>query len=160
MRCARYLNWRKRQWRGGTRDGQVFAAQSHLQSLRLVMEQLNPGVDDAALAGRKRFGLFLAKKRQVSYFHRYETAQGSIDAALSGLMQARDFLLHDNIVVGRLRKLAPPLLAQLAEAIYLCQCLDQRLEKLAYQSPNLTPRRPITSANPRCLPHGNGIWIW
>ncbi len=114
-----------------SRDQQAANGYSAMANLRTIVERLHPGGDDKALQPRKFLGLFPSARRQTGYFHRYEVEQGAIEAALSTMKASRDFLLLDTIAVNRLREAMPPLLTKLAESVHLCDCIEQRLEKLA-----------------------------
>lgn len=127
--------------RSGVREQAVSMVNTWLAKLREVIDRLNPGAGDALLKPRGFFGLFARTPALESYFERYTRSEAEIQAALAALAQSRDTLLHDNIAVATCRSDAWPLLHALAEAVAMCEALDERFDRLAAQLDTRDPAK-------------------
>lgn len=127
--------------RGSIRERAISVINAQLARLRQMLERLNPGNGDELLKPRKFLGLFSRGTTLVSYFDRYQEAEGGIEAALGSMASSRDMLLQDNIAISAHRSAAWPLLASLAEAIAMCASLDERFEKLTSQIDKSDPAK-------------------
>jgi uncharacterized protein YaaN involved in tellurite resistance len=95
-----------------------------LVSLRRQIEDLDPSKYLSRSRGflRSRWG-----NRVRDYFHRYQSAQSSIEAIMQGLYRGKDELLRDNAAIEQEKVQLWQLKERLEQYIYMASTLDEQL---------------------------------
>ncbi|MBW7860964.1 MAG: toxic anion resistance protein [Rhodocyclaceae bacterium] len=114
-----------------------------LIGLREKMQDLDPNRHDLSDGGLARALSFLpgVGNRLQRYFHKYETAQESLDRILRDLEAGADMLRRDNVTLAGDQEAFRSLLAQLRRQIDLGRLIDRRLVDSAAKMADAAPQR-------------------
>lgn len=114
-----------------------------LIGLREKMQDLDPNRHDLSDGGLARALSFLpgVGNRLQRYFHKYETAQESLDRILRDLEAGADMLRRDNVTLAGDQEAFGSLLAQLRRQIDLGRLIDRRLVDSAAKMADAAPQR-------------------
>lgn len=114
-----------------------------LLDLRSGMRELDPNrhkLSDGPLARALSFIPGVGNHLQ-RYFHKFETAQGALDAIIGDLESGKDMLRRDNLTLADDQDALRNSLDQLARQIELGRLIDRRLETAAAELDNDSPKR-------------------
>ncbi|MFC8796768.1 toxic anion resistance protein [Promicromonospora sp. NPDC057138] len=95
-----------------------------LLELRRTVEDLDPS--EASL-GRKILGIIPFGDKIQDYFHRYESAQGQLNAIIQALYNGQDELRKDNAALNLEKQYLWDTMARLNQYIYVAERLDAQL---------------------------------
>lgn len=114
-----------------------------LLDLRGQMQELDPNRFDFSPGGIGRLLSFLpgVGNRVQRYFHKFESAQGALDAVIKNLEAGREMLRRDNVTLANDQEAMHGLLGQLRRQIDLGRLIDQRLTAAAVKLPEGDPQR-------------------
>lgn len=114
-----------------------------LVDLRGRMQGLDPSrhkLADGPLARALSFIPGVGNRLQ-RYFHKFETAQGALDAIIDDLESGKDMLRRDNLTLADDQAALRDSLDQLARQIDLGRLIDRRLQAAATELDNDSPKR-------------------
>ncbi len=98
-----------------------------LLALRRQIDDLNPGHQGDLFSSRKLLGFIPFGDRLRSYFARYQSSQGHINAVVSGLQNGQKELATDNDDLEREKANLWQTMERLRQYLYLAQKLDAAL---------------------------------
>jgi len=107
---------------GGLAEGSKVS--STLLELRRTVEELDP---KGASGSRKFLGVIPFGDRLADYFHRYESAQGHLNAIIQALYDGQDELRRDNASVQQEKHRLWDTMERLNQYVYIAERLDARL---------------------------------
>ncbi|MEX0729647.1 MAG: toxic anion resistance protein [Aquisalimonadaceae bacterium] len=124
----------------GDEGGSVARA---LVDLRGKMLELDPNRHTFSGGGLDRVLSFIpgVGNRLQRYFHKYETAQGALDAIIKDLEAGREMLRRDNLTLADDQQALHALLTELHRQIELGRLIDSRLQTAAADLADDNPRR-------------------
>ena len=117
-----------------TKGGSAASASvgNSLLALRRQIDDLNPGHQGDLFSSRKLLGFIPFGDRLRSYFARYQSSQGHINAVVSGLQNGQKELATDNDDLEREKANLWQTMERLRQYLYLAQKLDAALtERIA-----------------------------
>ena len=97
-----------------------------LSDLRSVIENLDPS---RPISPRRILGLIPFGSKLRSYFDRYTSAQGQLDAILTSLYRGKDDLMRDNAAIEQEKASLDVATERIREAVSLCEYFDQELSR-------------------------------
>ena len=109
-----------------------------LLDLRHTVEELDPSEQSF---GKKLLGFLPFGDSLNDYFHRYESAQGQINAILRALYNGQDELRKDNAALNVEKQNLWDAMARLNQYIYLAERLDTRLAAAVAQLETTDPEK-------------------
>ncbi|MDQ6772406.1 MAG: toxic anion resistance protein [Candidatus Dormibacteraeota bacterium] len=117
--------------------GQGSQVSQALLALRRQVNDLDPSRN---LGMRKRFGMPFGGKMK-DYFHKYQSAQGSIEAIIQGLYRGQDELMRDNAAIEQEKVNLWAMKSRLEQYAYMAAQLDVRLSAKIEQIERTDPDR-------------------
>ncbi|MGI8562851.1 MAG: toxic anion resistance protein [Candidatus Dormibacter sp.] len=119
--------------------GETSQVSNALLALRRQVEDLDPsrGLKNP----RRRFGLVPFGNRFRDYFHKYQSAQGSIEAIIQALYRGQDELMRDNAAIEQEKANLWAMKGRLEQYSYMASQLDEQLTAKVGQVQASDPER-------------------
>ena len=117
------------------------AVGNSLMQLRRQVDALDPGHQGDLFGPRKLLGIIPFGDRLRSYFARYQSSQGHINAVVTGLQHGQTELAKDNEDLEREKVNLWQTMERLRQYIYLAQKLDSSLEARIVEVEATDPER-------------------
>lgn len=100
-----------------------------LESLRKILDHLDPNRNEIPLAPRRILGLLLPGNSATrNYFRRYDSAQSRLNEILESLRRGQDELRRDNASLEEEKQEAEAIMGSLEKYVYIARRIDSALE--------------------------------
>lgn len=120
--------------------GQGSQVSQALLALRRQVRDLDPSRN---MGARRRFGVPFGGKMK-DYFHKYQSAQGSIEAIIQGLFHGQDELMRDNAAIEQEKVNLWAMKGRLEQYAYMAAKLDETLTAKTAEIERTDPEKART----------------
>lgn len=121
----------------GVEDGKSFQA---IQSMRVMLDDLNPGKQGDLFQPRKLLGLIPFGSKLQEYFRKFQSAGSQLRTVMTQIYAARDDMQRDAAEIEQVKARLWDAMQKLKGAIYFAQELDRqlaaRVDSLRQSDPN------------------------